>query len=212
MRIKTLEAYRKALQEVYIIYEHMPETLQRKIPESFVSIMENNRDRDHQLIIDENEDFLDALDDRHLSHKTMTILGLIYADFLLDEGEEKKKLHKRDEAKLLVSNMQDVHRLATGIKMRFSKAYSWEEIQCFPDFNDSCTEVWQLLEGLPRDVVLRIPIEVLMLIKKRRNERYIYNGKLSKVKDTTRRSLKYLLSTFIPDFEKLIHSYENMEE
>lgn len=205
------EAYRKAFQEVYIIYEHMPETLQRKIPESFVSIMESNRDRDHQLIIDENEDFLDALDDSHLSHETMTILSLIYADFLLDEGEEKKKLHKRDEVKLLVSNMQDVHRLTTGIKMRFSKAYSWEEIQCLPDFNDSCTEVWQLLEGLPRDVVLRIPIEVLMLIKKSRNERYVYNGKISKVKDTTRRSFKYLLSTFIPDFEKLIHSYENIE-
>lgn len=206
------EAYRKAFQEVYIIYEHMPESLQRKIPESFVSIMESNRDRDHQLIIDENEDFLDALDDRHLSYETMTILSLIYADFLLDEGEEKKKLHKRDEAKLLVSNMQDVYRLAAGIKMRFSKAYLWEEIQCLPDFNDSCMEVWQLLEGLPRDVVLRIPIEVLMLIKKHRNERYVYNGKISKVKDTTRRSLKYLLSTFIPDFEKLIHSYENMEE
>ena len=204
----TSQEYKIAFQEVFIIYEHMPEALQRKIPQSFLDLIEKERDRNHQLKLKNGKGFLDCLDDADLANETKIVLSLIYRDFLVGD-EEKNRLQEKDRKELYVSNMREVVRVTNGILTRFSKELAWDEIKNLSDFSESCSEVWKVLEELPRQVVMDIPLSVLVDIKNSRNIKFQYGGKILKIKRTSKQILKFLLKTYIPDFEKMISIYEN---
>lgn len=202
------QEYKIAFQEVFIIYEHMPESLQKKIPQSFLNLIEEERDRDHQLNLRDGKDFLDGLDDAQLTEETKIVLSLIYRDFLVG-NEEKNRLQKKDIKELYSIKMQEVVQATNGILIRISKDLTWDEIKKLSDFSEACNEVWKVLEELPRQVVKNIPLSILMDIKNSRNNKFPYSEKILKIKRTSKRILKFLLSVYVPDFETMIGIYEN---
>ena len=202
------QEYKIAFQEVFIIYEHMPESLQKKIPQSFLNLIEEERDRDHQLNLRDGKDFLDGLDDAQLTEETKIVLSLIYRDFLVG-NEEKNRLQKKDIKELYSIKMQEVVQATNGILIRISKDLTWDEIKKLSDFSEACNEVWKVLEELPRQVVKNIPLSILMDIKNSRNNKFPYSEKILKIKRTSKRILKFLLSVYVPDFEAMIGIYEN---
>lgn len=204
----TSQEYKIAFQEVFIIYEHMPEVLQRKIPQSFLDLIEKERDRNHQLKLKNGKDFLDCLDDADLANETKIVLSLIYRDFLVGD-EEKNRLQEKDRNELYASNMREVVRVTNGILTRFSKEFAWDDIRILSDFSEACSEVWKILEELPRQVVKDVPLSVLMEIKNSKNDKYPYGGKILKIRRTSKQMLKFLLKAYMPDFEKMIGIYEN---
>ena len=201
------EEYKKAFQEVYIIYNHMPDELKSKIPQSFLEIVDENRDHNHQLNIDDDENFVYALDDSQLLEKTVVILGLIYRDFL-SEDDEQKILQDRDKNSLFVINMREILKVTTRLKTINLVNYSWKEIENHSKFSNACSEVWAILKLLPREIVLRIPLTILMTIKEGRNKQFSYSGKISKINKLSKVILRYLIQVYIPDFETQINIYE----
>lgn len=85
--------YEEAFCEVDEIIKLMPIDLKSKIPIQFRDIIENNKASNYKVEIQE------PLQEQQLKEETITILGLIYRDFLASP-EEKERLQRQDAEKL----------------------------------------------------------------------------------------------------------------
>lgn len=85
----------QAFAEVYDIIMHLENDLYKKIPKSFIELVEQNRDKEYKC----NIDYLKDINEQYLLQDTRAILALIYRDFLCDE-EQRLKLKEQDEKQL----------------------------------------------------------------------------------------------------------------
>ena len=85
--------YEEAFCEVDEIIKLMPIDLKSKIPIQFTDIIEKNKASNYKVEIQE------PLQEQQLKEETITILGLIYRDFLASP-EEKERLQRQDAEKL----------------------------------------------------------------------------------------------------------------
>lgn len=85
--------YSIAFEEVYEIFNLMPEELLNKIPIEFQKIIEEERDKNYFANIQE------PIENCKLTNETIILLGLIYRDFLC-VPEERKKLQENEAREL----------------------------------------------------------------------------------------------------------------
>lgn len=83
----------EAFTEVNEIIKMMPNELVKKIPNKFIEMIEEERDKEYYLNIQE------PLEKQRLKNETIIILGLIYRDFLCSP-EEKRRLQEKDAREL----------------------------------------------------------------------------------------------------------------
>ena len=79
-----MDEVKRALSEVHIIIKAMPLELTSKIPDTFKETVESERDKTYQLDIDE------LLIKNNMMEETISILAMIYRDFLSDKEEIKE--------------------------------------------------------------------------------------------------------------------------
>ena len=70
--------YMKALTEVYDIINHLEKEIYEKIPNSFISIVEENMDKNYKV----NIDYDAGINNQELLPDTRAILSLIYRKFV----------------------------------------------------------------------------------------------------------------------------------
>lgn len=81
-----MEKYRKALSEVNIIIDSLPEELNKKIPDKFKKLLEQEKDNNYK------PDVNDLVIRSNILSESIVILGLIYRDYLCDDAEKQKLL------------------------------------------------------------------------------------------------------------------------
>lgn len=96
------QEYKQAFTEVYEIFKLMPKELLSRIPNKFIEMIEEERDKEYYPKIQE------PIENQKLKNETIIILGLIYRDFLCD-AEEKKRLQEKD-AREMQKVQQEIER------------------------------------------------------------------------------------------------------
>lgn len=82
------ENYKKSLTEVFEILNHTDVEIIEKIPESFIKFLRDNMDKDYIPIIN----FYEVNWENTLRQDTLSILALIYRDYIVSKEERKKLL------------------------------------------------------------------------------------------------------------------------
>ena len=91
-----MDKYRKALSELNVIINNLPEELNIKIPNKFKQMVEQEKDNEYE------PDVNNLVIENNMLPETIVILGLIYRDFLCDESErEKLQLREKEELQKL---------------------------------------------------------------------------------------------------------------
>lgn len=89
-----MEECKKALTEVYMIINMLPDEIRNKISKSFIEMcekeMETNYLPDIEMLLEEEK----------IMSETVVILGMIYRDYICS-SEEKEKLIKEEKEKML---------------------------------------------------------------------------------------------------------------
>ena len=88
-----MNEYAKSFTEVNIIIKNLPEILNKKIPDKFKQMIEQEKDNEY------NPNINDLVISNKVLPETKAILGLIYRDFLCSD-EEKEKLQIQDKEDL----------------------------------------------------------------------------------------------------------------
>lgn len=89
---ETVYATDIAFSEVSDILKHLDNDLFKKIPESFVDLIEKNKKQGYKVNIDYSKDI-----NEQITKESKVILGLIYRDFTCDDLEREKLLKQEDE-------------------------------------------------------------------------------------------------------------------
>ena len=105
--------YEEAFAEVDEMLKIMPADLLRKIPTQFKEMISLKKAKDYNIKIQE------PLEQQHLKQKTITILGLIYRDFL-SSPEERERLQFEDNKKMvqIEQEMQQQYDITSVLKSR----------------------------------------------------------------------------------------------
>ena len=92
--------FENALSEVYDIIMHSGEKIKNKIPDQFITFLDQNKNKDYKVNINYNKN----INEQKLLKNTKILLSLIYRDYLVDEENrrelletEKEKMEKKYE-------------------------------------------------------------------------------------------------------------------
>ena len=83
----------KSFSEVYDIINHLEENLLKKIPKSFIKIIEEQRDKTYKV----NIDYSKNINEQALFRETKVILSLIYRDYIVEKDERKKLVDQENK-------------------------------------------------------------------------------------------------------------------
>ena len=83
----------KSFSEVYDIINHLEENILKKIPKSFIKIIEEQRDKTYKV----NIDYSKNINEQALFRETKVILSLIYRDYIVEKDERKKLLDQENK-------------------------------------------------------------------------------------------------------------------
>lgn len=95
--------YMKALTEVYDIINHLEKEIYEKIPNSFISIVEENMDKNYKV----NIDYDAGINNQELLPDTRAILSLIYRKFVCNENE-RIELERNDKENFKLPKNENV--------------------------------------------------------------------------------------------------------
>ena len=83
----------KSFSEVYDIINHLEEKKKKKIPKSFIKIIEEQMDKTYKV----NIDYSKNINEQVLFRETKVILSLIYRDYIVEKDERKKLLDQENK-------------------------------------------------------------------------------------------------------------------
>ena len=101
------ETYKEAFYEVDCILNLMPKELTDKIPNAFKTVIEENKSKSYFKVIKE------PINEQELKDETITILGMIYKDFLkkqfqnvilAEDNTRNVEISFRDNNKVIENN------------------------------------------------------------------------------------------------------------
>lgn len=104
--------YMKALTEVYDIINHLEKEIYEKIPNSFISIVEENMDKNYKV----NIDYGAGINNQELLPDTRAILSLIYRKFVCNE-DERIELERNDKENFKIEKNENVLKIENVLNM-----------------------------------------------------------------------------------------------
>lgn len=84
--MQNIQEYSEALAEISYILKHTDKVLVQKIPNKFLKHIEENKDKNYIVKIDENV----PLEEQKLKEKTKNLMALIYRNYFCTEEEKKQ--------------------------------------------------------------------------------------------------------------------------
>lgn len=92
--------YREAFAEVLEVLKNSDQNIVGKIPEKFITFLNQNKDNNYIVKID----FTDANWDDSIKQETQAILALIYRDYIVTPEERTKLLAEEKEEQIRIEN------------------------------------------------------------------------------------------------------------
>ena len=192
--------YGDAYQEVLEILKYTEADAVAKIPKGKMKLFHERQNKKHGFRVDPTKTF----DEQGVLKRTKAILAIIYRDYwasdkqreTIEQHEDRDRMENR--AKLmqeLIEQMASVDGRDEDINIVSAKAYC---------------EVFWLLEYLPPDITGKIPIDILLEIKSKRDRSssicFSTDGGNEYLVDTLY-YLDCLLRKYVPDMEVLLLNY-----
>lgn len=198
--IKTRNEYGDAYQEVLEILKHTEADSVAKIPKGKMKLFYERQNKHHGFRADPTK----TLDEQGVMKRTKAILAIIYRDYwasdkqreTIEQHEDRDRMENR--AKLmqeLIEQMASVDGRDEDINIVSAKVYC---------------EVFWLLEHLPPNITGKIPIDILLEIKSKRDRsssiHFSTDGGNEYLVDTLY-YLDCLLRKYVPNMEVLLLDY-----
>ena len=92
--------YREAYAEVLEVIRKSDENIKRKIPEKFITFLNQNEDKNYIVKIDFNNENWE----NYVKDETQAILALMYRDYIVSPEKRKKLLEEENEELINVEN------------------------------------------------------------------------------------------------------------
>lgn len=198
--VKKRNEYGDAYQEVLEILKHTEKDAVAKIPKRKMQLFHERQNKNHGFRCDPTK----TLDEQGVMKRTKAILAIIYRDYwasdkqreTIEQHEDRDRIENR--AKLmqeLIKEMASAKRSNEDVTLVSSKAFS---------------EAFWLLEHLPPVITRKIPIEVLLDIKSKRDRSYSIHFNTdggNKYLEDTLYYLDCLFKKYAPDTEALFSDY-----
>lgn len=192
--------YGDAYQEVLEILKYTEAEAVAKIPKGKMKLFHERQNKKHGFRVDPTK----TLDEQGVLKRTKAILAIIYRDYwasdkqrqTIEQHEDRDRMENRAKLmKELIERMSSVDSCGETIPVVSAKAYS---------------EVFWLLEYLPPDITGKIPIDILLEIKSKRDRSssicFSTDGGNEYLVDTLY-YLDCLLRKYVPDVEVLLLDY-----
>ena len=132
----------QAFAEISDILNHLDIELYKKIPNSFVNMINLHKDKDYKISIDYSRNI-----NSQVLHETKIILGLMYRDYFISEEERKKLKIQEKEEKLEEEKLREIYNPDTLFK-RKSKIETIEK-------NTECKELVEYKKECFLTIILR---------------------------------------------------------
>ena len=94
------EVYKGAFAEVLEVLRNTDENILKKIPEQFITFLNQNKDNQYQV----NIDFTNTNWEDMVKPETQAILALIYRDYIVSPEEREKLLKEENEEQNKIEN------------------------------------------------------------------------------------------------------------
>ena len=94
------EVYKQAFAEALEVLQNTDENILKKIPEQFITFLNQNKDNQYQV----NIDFTNANWEDMVKPETLAILALIYRDYIVSPEEREKLLKEEKEEQIKIEN------------------------------------------------------------------------------------------------------------
>lgn len=92
--------YREAFAEVLEVLKNSNQKILEKIPEKFITLLNENKDKNYIVKIDfTNENWDDSI-----KQETQAILALIYRDYIVSQEERARLLTEENEEQIRIEN------------------------------------------------------------------------------------------------------------
>lgn len=117
-----MEECKKALSEVNVIINNIPEELRAKISSKLKNVIELERDKGY------NPDINELVVENNMLPETVIILGMIYRDFLCSETE-KENLKKREKEIIREKNKENESKYSYEKLFKERETYNSEKIE-----------------------------------------------------------------------------------
>lgn len=192
--------YGDAYQEVLEILKYTEAEDVAKIPKGKMKLFHERQNKKHGFRVDPTK----TLDEQGVLKRTKAILAIIYRDYwasdkqrqTIEQHEDRDRMENRAKLmKELIERMSSVDSCGETIPVVSAKSYS---------------EVFWLLEYLPPDITGKIPIDILLEIKSKRDRSssicFSTDGGNEYLVDTLY-YLDCLLRKYVPDVEVLLLDY-----
>ena len=92
--------YREAFVEVLEVLKNSDQRILEKIPEKFITFLNENKDKSYIVKID----FTDENWDNSIKQETQAILALIYRDYIVSQEERARLLTEEKEEQIRIEN------------------------------------------------------------------------------------------------------------
>lgn len=92
--------YRQAFAEVLEVIKNSNQRILEKIPEKFITFLNENKDNNYIVKID----FTDANWDDSIKQETQAILALIYRDYIVSQEERTRLLAEEKQEQIRIEN------------------------------------------------------------------------------------------------------------
>ena len=198
--VEEQERYHDAYQEVLEVLRYMPAESVKKIPAQMLNTFRKVQNREHGFKVDTSKTF----EEQSIMEETKAIFANIFRDYwafdrqrkTIEQHENRDRMENR--AKLmqeLIEQMSSVDGCDKTINIISSKAYC---------------EVFWLLEYLPPNITGKIPIDILMEIKSKRDRSYSIHFSTGGGNEYLEDALYYLgclFKKYVPYMEELLSDY-----
>lgn len=198
--VKTRKEYGDAYQEVLEILKHTEADAVAKIPKGKLKLFHERQNKDHGFRADPTK----TLDEQGVMKRTKAILAIIFRDYWASD-KQRETIEQHEDRDRMENRVKFMEEVVDQISMVSSSNKAITKIS-----SRAYCEVFWLLEHLPSSITGKMPVDILLDIKTKRDRSYVVQfspAGTNKYLEDTLYYMKSLFDMYVPDAEPLLVDY-----
>lgn len=195
--VKTRKEYGDAYQEVLEILKHTEAGAVAKIPKEKLKLFHERQNKDHGFRADPTK----TLDEQGVMKRTKAILAIIFRDYWASD-KQRETIEQHEDRERMENRVKLMEEVIDHISLVSSSNKAITKIS-----SQAYSEVFWLLEHFPSSITGKMPVDILMDIKTKRDRSYVVQFSPAgdnKYLEDTLGYMRSLLDMYMPDAKTLL--------
>lgn len=195
--VKTRKEYGDAYQEVLEILKHTEAGAVAKIPKEKLKLFHERQNKDHGFRADPTK----TLDEQGVMKRTKAILTIIFRDYWASD-KQRETIEQHEDRDRMENRVKLMEEVIDHISLVSSSNKAITKIS-----SQAYSEVFWLLEHFPSSITGKMPVDILMDIKTKRDRSYVVQFSPAgdnKYLEDTLGYMRSLLDMYVPDAKTLL--------